>query len=95
MVRQAQVFNSCGSDELSSSRWIDVQNVTFDMRWVSDKLIQTKLAVQQNKTLCVWVVGLIHLKISHHQQVHSQVECCHQKENGQTYQRSGKFVSGR
>ena len=34
------------------------------MQWLSDKLLQTKLAVQQNKTPCVRVVGLILLKIA-------------------------------
>ena len=33
------------------------------MRGPSDKLIETKLAIQLNKTLCVRVVGLICLKI--------------------------------
>ena len=63
MVRQVHVFNSYGFNKLSSSRENDVQNMTFDMCWLSDKLIQTKLAVQRNKTPCVRVAGLIHLKI--------------------------------
>ena len=36
--------------------------MTFDMRWFSDKLNKTQLAVQLNKTSCVRVVGLIHPK---------------------------------
>ena len=63
MVRQVHVFNGYGSNKLSSSKQNDVQNVTFDTRWPSDKLIETKLAIQLNKTLCVRVVGLICLKI--------------------------------
>ena len=62
MVRQVHVFNGYGSNKLSSSKQNDVQNVTFDTRWPSDKLIETKLAVQQNTTPCVRVVGLSHLK---------------------------------
>ena len=62
MVRQVHVFNGYGFNKLSSSKQNDVQNVTFDMRGPSDKLIETKLAIQLNKTLCVRVVGLIRLK---------------------------------
>ena len=38
------------------------QSVTSDTRWLSDKLIQTKLAVQPNKTPCIRGVALIRLK---------------------------------
>ena len=62
VIRQVQVFNSYSPNTVSSSRQNNVQNMTFDMRWFSDKLNKTQLAVQLNKTSCVRVVGLIHPK---------------------------------